>query len=61
MTEEDTFKKLSRTPFKEMRRLYITSSLSNNPENDPIFIDNGWTYEEYCVEFVRILNKDKND
>ncbi len=58
MTEEDTFLKLKRVPYKEAMQLYISASLyvNTSEEFDKILKPYGWTVTEIFIENKRYIN-----
>lgn len=57
MTEDDTFRILSRPTYKEMRNIWANSTLINykgsyyehKDEIDSFFINHGWSVTEYTL------------
>lgn len=48
MTEDDTFRRLSRISFYELMKLYRTTAKDSSRNWYKWFEEYGWTWEEFC-------------
>jgi hypothetical protein len=61
MTEDDTFRRLKRIPYEEMRAQIIQISLNlRNGTKSAALKAGGWTYEEYRDERVKDAQRRNN-
>jgi len=51
MTEEDTFKKLKRTPFKDLAVKWALYPNYGEKDYETFLAENGWTWDEYTDEY----------
>jgi len=62
MTEEDTFRRLKRIPFVEMDKIWLESCMKVSKQNvEQIFLNHGWTSDEYWDEATPITGIDYYD
>jgi len=53
MTEEDTFKKLKRIPFEEMKKLWVRREVEVGTSFNEFFQKYGWTRNEFMKKYYR--------
>lgn len=59
MTEEDTFKALSQTPFNDvLRRVWRTDYNLDTPETLEFLTQYGWTYKEFFKIYLKLSSEE---